>query len=1759
MSQVRRQPSKDSLSQRQHHHQQRLQLHHQPQHHQPRPYNTTTTNTTTTSTTTTTTNNNNNNNNNSSSSSSSSIPNPYAPYSPPSSDEAGPFKHALSPLMPAPLIPRDYLTQRADAPSSSASPSDTRNTGVVPSSSSNPHHHNNHNNHNNININNTSNYSTTGIHHTQHLRSQVPLLSPIRTTTKAPASTTTLYNPRNRPHLSPLSPSSASSSQPPGSALTTRSPSLSQEDSPTSTSPQSIPPRAPRSATSSCTSPISPRSPPPPLSPLSVSTFARVSAFPIPPTTTATITTAAAAAAAASSSINTKPSNTDPIPNQSAEALQCKPSPPDRLTGSSHLRGANGNMPKSSYYDLLRKSSDPPRPVTMNSNNDHTNNNTCNSNNNNSNNGGRRVTSPSSVSPSPPLSNPTLSSAVGDRIRTIPRTSSIDSAISSISSAHSHKSSLEVNNVTPEEIANLISTAGSAEAVIIHLLKEKQQAASQNAQLWRLVDKQRTMVLGLNKDLERTMKDKDRYRKKLKELQANPPPMPERTAPVGGGPTVEGDSKSSKDSPSQHDRTKPSDTTTPRSLDEPATFQSHSHADPQLTRGGTPNSHPSSHSHSARTEQPANNDNQNRPQLRDSPVDPLVYDKQSGTTNNTDMSSNSTSAASLPTGDLLKQTPPPVRRPPPAPLNLSQTERVHAQTQRVNVAVGDDSDYDDNLDTDGIPRMESRGRRKTREEDDRQREALLLQEKAARSASSKMKAKMAHPPDLPQNSHPPQGVFGGTGFVGNRMVAHSPPPGLAQQIPPLDSLATMLSPPASDAASSEKDRLALSPPMSPGLPLSPRPGDRPLGSPLPRFPKDGHGNMASPPISPRNGLPVSPRATRFPAPPFSGPANLVAATTGKNSPTKPAELSIPPPVQNDAPRQEIPTFDASVKIDSPTSPGTFQSRIYRGLVSDQHPDLLLPPNALPSIDIKVSSSRLRPSRNSYLALKPTDEEPVFTLSVFSRANRAELWRVEKVILALPQLDQQLKQAMSNFAGRLPDRSIFSGHSPAKVDARRAALNGYFESILETQMDEAGALVICQFLTADAIEPRDDETSLINGEHKGKRSYPLGPDGKPRIEGYLTKRGKNFGGWKARYFVLDGPELKYYESPGGPHMGTIKIRHAQIGKQSQSANSNQSPSRLDDDLDNQYRHAFLILEPKKKDSSALVRHVLCAESDEERDSWVEALLSYVEQESDEEESSRSHRQPSKHDGLSKSRLLHGSARKNSKDTDSPEETGPGDKLRSFSYDDVVAAEAPVRGPPGSVLPPGRGAAAAAGLPEPGYQLPWDQNMPQSPSLKSISGPTNGAKIQDAGAWGNKAPPPMTTKEKKRSIWGFRAASTAELANQIQNHETSNSNSPIERREAVRAVFGLPLAEAVEFCGVPGLNTGLPAVVYRCIDYLRVKDAALEEGIFRLSGSNVVIRALKEKFNTEGDLDFLEGDTYYDVHAVASLFKQYLRELPTTVLTRDLHLDFIRVLDLDDKQKKIVAFNGLVHRLPRPNLTLLKALSQYLIDIINNSDVNKMTVRNVGIVFAPTLNIPAPVFSMFLTDFESIFGEPVSEFSIHNAGPAELFGDNKSLNPEDIRSPRHQMFSDLPTPSYNQTSFRQSSSPAPQHRYRSDLTPQEAQHAHSTQQQWDQQRDRDRSRDKFDNTGFIPMQPTYEQQMLGADPYNSMSSLMPPPISTSGNNNDDDGNNGSSHNVTSKAKRRESNLLFMNLGKKGAMGNGQRGRDERSMVSEDSAFE
>jgi RalA-binding protein 1 len=61
-----------------------------------------------------------------------------------------------------------------------------------------------------------------------------------------------------------------------------------------------------------------------------------------------------------------------------------------------------------------------------------------------------------------------------------------------------------------------------------------------------------------------------------------------------------------------------------------------------------------------------------------------------------------------------------------------------------------------------------------------------------------------------------------------------------------------------------------------------------------------------------------------------------------------------------------------------------------------------------------------------------------------------------------------------------------------------------------------------------------------------------------------------------------------------------------------------------------------------------------------------------------------------------------------------------------------------------------------------------------------------------------------------------------------------------------VFGVSLERAVSLSRVCE-HYDLPAIVHRCIEYMEARGALTEEGIYRLSGSATQVKALKKRFN------------------------------------------------------------------------------------------------------------------------------------------------------------------------------------------------------------------------------------------------------------------------------------------------------------------------
>lgn len=127
----------------------------------------------------------------------------------------------------------------------------------------------------------------------------------------------------------------------------------------------------------------------------------------------------------------------------------------------------------------------------------------------------------------------------------------------------------------------------------------------------------------------------------------------------------------------------------------------------------------------------------------------------------------------------------------------------------------------------------------------------------------------------------------------------------------------------------------------------------------------------------------------------------------------------------------------------------------------------------------------------------------------------ELWRIEKLYPDLCDLDGRIRSEHGKCLRgiKLPEKQLFVKHTPALSEIRRVEVNKYLRALCD-QVPRDSTPVL-EFLSKDVIPP---EAFLGN-------SYNMSRGVK---EGYLVKRGRNFGGWKTRFFILRGPTLEYYE-------------------------------------------------------------------------------------------------------------------------------------------------------------------------------------------------------------------------------------------------------------------------------------------------------------------------------------------------------------------------------------------------------------------------------------------------------------------------------------------------------------------------------------------------------------------------------------------------------------------------------------------------------
>ncbi|KAJ1200367.1 hypothetical protein NDU88_004191 [Pleurodeles waltl] len=185
-------------------------------------------------------------------------------------------------------------------------------------------------------------------------------------------------------------------------------------------------------------------------------------------------------------------------------------------------------------------------------------------------------------------------------------------------------------------------------------------------------------------------------------------------------------------------------------------------------------------------------------------------------------------------------------------------------------------------------------------------------------------------------------------------------------------------------------------------------------------------------------------------------------------------------------------------------------------------------------------------------------------------------------------------------------------------------------------------------------------------------------------------------------------------------------------------------------------------------------------------------------------------------------------------------------------------------------------------------------------------------------------------------------------------------------SVRPVFGIPLIEAAERTMMyDGIR--LPAVFRECIDYVE-KHGMKCEGIYRVSGIKSKVDELKASYDREESPNLED----YEPNTVASLLKQYLRELPENVLTKELMPRFEEACGKSTDSERVQECQRLLKDLPECNYYLISWLIVHMDHVIAKELETKMNIQNISIVLSPTVQISNRVLYVFFTHVQELFG-------------------------------------------------------------------------------------------------------------------------------------------------------------------------------------------
>jgi Rho GTPase-activating protein 1 len=168
-----------------------------------------------------------------------------------------------------------------------------------------------------------------------------------------------------------------------------------------------------------------------------------------------------------------------------------------------------------------------------------------------------------------------------------------------------------------------------------------------------------------------------------------------------------------------------------------------------------------------------------------------------------------------------------------------------------------------------------------------------------------------------------------------------------------------------------------------------------------------------------------------------------------------------------------------------------------------------------------------------------------------------------------------------------------------------------------------------------------------------------------------------------------------------------------------------------------------------------------------------------------------------------------------------------------------------------------------------------------------------------------------------------------------------------------VFGVSLSELMSRPENKGET--IPKFLKHLMDHIR-QHGMNAQGLFRLSGNVTEVNKVKILLNNNDNVDLC----HCDIHTIATILKQFFREMPEPLFTYECYDGFLNILqninqvdNAINNHSYITPMKNMLNKLPHVNFLVCKELFSLLVQTSLNSEENKMTSHNLAIVFGPNI--------------------------------------------------------------------------------------------------------------------------------------------------------------------------------------------------------------